>query len=72
MYISVRALVRLVGKMNASSPINPPAPLLFCQQMAMVDTLNMNFQFYEAQVTYIQEKKFGGTSISHSTIVLCI
>ena len=56
--VSARALARLVGKMNATSQVIPPAPLFFCHlQMALSDTLNRNLQSYEAQVPMSQNCK---------------
>ena len=47
--VSGRALARLVCKMNATSQVIPPAPLFSHHlQMALSDTLNSNFQCYEA------------------------
>ncbi len=54
--ISVRALSRLVGKMNAASHTIPPAPLFFRNlQMAMTEALNASNQNYEVEVTLSQD-----------------
>ena len=49
--VSGRALARLVGKMNATSQVIPPAPLFYRHlQMALSATLNQHSQCYKAQV----------------------
>lgn len=54
--VSGRALARLVGKMNATSQVIPPAPLFFRHlQMAFSLTLNQHSQCYEAQVPLTAE-----------------
>ena len=54
--VSGRALARLVGKMSATSPVIPPAPLFYRHlQMALSHTLNQHSQCYEAQVPLTQE-----------------
>ncbi len=54
--IPVRALSRLVGKMNAASHTIPPAPLFFRNlQMAMTETLNASNQNYEVEVALSQD-----------------
>ncbi len=54
--IPVRALSRLVGKMNAASHTIPPAPLFFRNlQMAMTEALNASNQNYEVEVTLSQD-----------------
>jgi len=49
---TARQLARLLGMVNATSCVIPPAPL-FCRhlQMALSNTLEENSQSYEAQVT---------------------
>ena len=54
--VSGRALARLVGKMNATSQVIPPAPLLYRHlQMALSATLNQHSQCYEAMVPLTTE-----------------
>ena len=54
--VSGRALASLVGKMNATSQVIPPAPLFYRHlQMALSRTLNTHSQCYEAQVPLTQE-----------------
>ena len=54
--VSGRALAQLVGKMNATSQVIPPAPLFYRHlQMALSATLNQHSQCYEAQVTLTTE-----------------
>ncbi len=54
--IPVRALSRLVGKMNAASHTIPPAPLFFRNlQMAMTEALNASNQNYEVVVMLSQD-----------------
>ena len=54
--VSGRALARLVGKMNATSQVIPPAPLFYGHlQMALSATLNQHFQCYEAMVPLTTE-----------------
>ena len=59
-HTSARAIARLVGKMNATSRVIPPAPLLYRHlQMALSEALNSNCQCYETQVSlsrYIREE----------------
>ena len=51
-HTSARAIARLVGKMNATSRVIPPAPLFYRHlQMALSETLNSNSQCYETQVS---------------------
>ena len=47
--VSARTLAQLLGKMNATNCVLPPAPL-FCRhlQMALANTLERNSQCYEA------------------------
>ena len=51
-HTSARAIARLVGKMNATSRVIPPAPLFYRHlQMALSEALNSNSQCYETQVS---------------------
>ena len=52
---SARALAHLLGMMNATNNVIPPAPL-FCRQLQMTlsNTLEMNSQCYEALITLTQ------------------
>ena len=44
-------LARLLGKMNSSNFVIPPAPLFYCHlQMALSNMLEENAQSYEAQI----------------------
>ena len=53
--VSARALARLVGTMNATVQVIPPAPLFYHHlQMALSDTLNRSSQSYEVQVPLSQ------------------
>jgi hypothetical protein len=62
--VSGRALARLVGKMNATSQVIPPAPLFFRYlQMTLADTLNKHHQCYEAQVSLSQLILQGQTDV---------
>ena len=56
MSISARTLAQLLGKMNATNCVLPPAPL-FCHQLqiALANTLERNSQCYEAQVLLTQD-----------------
>ena len=46
--VSARALSRLLGKMNATTLVIPPAPLFFRQlQRVLSETLNQNAQDYD-------------------------
>ena len=54
--VSGRALARLVGKVNATSQVIPPAPLFYRHlQMALSATLNQHSQCYEAHVPLTME-----------------
>ena len=54
--VSGRVLARLVGKMNATSQVIPPAPLFYRHlQMALSATLNQHSQCYDAQVSLTTE-----------------
>ena len=49
--ISVRALARLLGKMNATACVVPPAPLFYRHlQMTLSDALDRNTQNYSSRV----------------------
>ena len=49
---SARAIARLMGKINATSRVIPPAPLFYHHlQMALSEALNSNSQCYETQVS---------------------
>ena len=51
-HTSAHAIARLVGKMNATSCVIPPAPLFYRHlQMALSEALNINSQCYETQVS---------------------
>ena len=53
--VSARALARLVGKMNATVWVIPPAPLFYRHlQMALSTTLNRSSHSYEVQVPLSQ------------------
>ena len=52
-HTSARAIARLVGKMNATSRVIPPAPLFYCHlQMALSEALNSNSLCYETQISF--------------------
>ena len=52
---SARALARLVGKMNATISVIPPAPLFYRHlQMALANALNSNHQSYETEISISQ------------------
>ena len=51
-HTSACAIARLVGKMNATSRVIPPAPLFYRHlQMALSEALNSNSHCYETQVS---------------------
>ena len=55
---SARALSRLIGKMNATSQVIPPAPLFYRNlQMSCTQALERNFQNYDSELTLSQEDR---------------
>jgi len=66
--MSAHVLARLLGMMNATNNVIPPAPFFYPQlQMTLSSTLERHSQSYEAQITltqdYIQERKWWNHNI---------